>query len=260
MLPIHSALRILKTERLGSSRPVLVETERGLYFTKLRGAAQGLAALVAEIIVAEIAERLDLKVPQRVLIDLRAETISEDKDAELADLLRASYGLNLGFEYMPRAANFRVEQIARISPDLASQILWLDALVMNPDRTPRNPNLMLRNDELWLIDHGACLGFHYRWRAVKEDSPRRSFALEPHLLHQRATRLAHWDERLSARLSRNVLRDALALVPDDFLQPLLSHAEASHLQRRREAYIAFLWKRLKPPRPFLPEKFSPKEV
>ena len=64
MMPILRAQRILKAERRGSSWPVLVESEAGLYFTKLRGAAQGWSALVAEIIVAEIAERLGLKAPR----------------------------------------------------------------------------------------------------------------------------------------------------------------------------------------------------
>jgi hypothetical protein len=42
-------------------------------------------------------------------------------------------------------------------------------------------------------------------------------------------------------------------VPDDFLAPLLSRApDADRLRRRRRAYHAFLWKRLKPPRPFVP--------
>ena len=35
--------------------------------------------------------------------------------------------------------------------------MWLDALTTNVDRTPRNPNLLLWHDRLWLIDHGAAL-------------------------------------------------------------------------------------------------------
>jgi hypothetical protein len=49
-----------------------------------------------------------------------------------------------------------------------------------------------------------------------------------------------------------VLRAALAQVPDDFLLPLLGGAaNASAMRRRREACVAFLWKRPKPPRPFV---------
>ena len=39
--------------------------------------------------------------------------------------------------------------------------MWLDALVTNVDRTPRNPNLLRWHGNLWLIDHGAALyAFH----------------------------------------------------------------------------------------------------
>ncbi len=40
---------------------------------------------------------------------------------------------------------------------LAADIVWLDAFTTNVDRTPRNPNLLIWHDRLWLIDHGAAL-------------------------------------------------------------------------------------------------------
>jgi hypothetical protein len=49
------------------------------------------------------------------------------------------------------------------------------------------------------------------------------------------------------------LEEAIAQVPDDFLIPLLDRApDAERLRPRRAAYQAFLWKRLKAPRPFVP--------
>ena len=39
----------------------------------------------------------------------------------------------------------------------AADVVWLDALVMNVDRSARNPNLLLWHERLWLIDHGAAL-------------------------------------------------------------------------------------------------------
>ena len=44
---------------------VVADTAAGPFVVKLRGAAHGTAALVAEIIVAEIAEAIELRVPSR---------------------------------------------------------------------------------------------------------------------------------------------------------------------------------------------------
>jgi len=84
-----TALRAVEGGRRGSSRPIVVETEKGLYLVKLRGAAQGTGPLVAEIIVAEIAEALGLSVPERGLVQLGAEIDSPERDAE--GLLRTGF-------------------------------------------------------------------------------------------------------------------------------------------------------------------------
>lgn len=248
------AVRILSGQRRGSSRPVVAETAAGPLLVKLRGAAHGTAALAAEIIVAEIAEALGLRVPPRTLVSLDPGIPSDDPDQELReDLLDASHGLNLGFPFLDDAREIRRDEVDAASDDLAVPVLWLDALVMNPDRTPQNPNILVWRGEPWLIDHGASLPFQYRWSAVTEDAPRRDdYPVASHLFGRRADRLAACDERLAARLPREVLERAVAAVPDDFLRPLLTHgADAGKLERRRQAYVAFLWKRLKPPRPFV---------
>src|SRR3979411_1332390 len=119
---------------------------------------------------------------------------------------------------------------------------------MNPDRTPRNPNVLVAEGRSWLIDHGAALPFQYDWRAVTEDSPRRSsYPLDRHLFAARADRLAAWDDRLAARLTRENLEAAIARVPDDFLIPLLGPgADADRRGGGRRADHAVPWKRLQP--------------
>lgn len=249
-MQIHHATRVLATRRRGSTWPVVVETDGGRFFTKLRGAGHGASALVAELIVGALADEIGLRVPARALVRIDAGTRSEDQDPELLELLARSRGLNLGFELLQGARDLQPADLQRVSADEASSVAWLDWLVLNPDRTWRSPNLMLRRSRLWLIDHGAALTFHHDWRAVTEDAPRRPMAgLAAHALFPRATTLAEWDELLAATLGRGALRAAVAAVPDDFLAPLLpAAATAATLARRREAYAAFLWKRLKPPR------------
>ena len=66
-------------------------------------------------------------------------------------------------------------------------------------------------------------------------------------LSPRATRVSRVDEGLTTRLDRTTLESAVEEVPDDFL----SERDRDALRRRRAAYVAFLWKRLKSPRPFV---------
>ena len=252
MNTVH-ARRIVSSHKRGSSWPIVAETEEGRFLVKLRGAAQGTAALVAEVMVAELADALGLAVPRRALLHLDAGVENADRDQELGDLLRASQGLNLGFRFLEGAREIGPEEAATTSDEFACPVLWLDGLVMNPDRTPNNPNVLVAEGRSWLIDHGAALPFQYAWGAVTEDSPRSpAYPLDRHLFAARADRLRDWDERLAARLTREVVDDAVAQVPADFLAPLLGRAlDADRLRRRRGAYHAFLWKRLKPPRPFV---------
>jgi hypothetical protein len=202
--------------------------------------------------VAVLADTLGLRVPRQVLVLVDDHVSCEDPDPELVALVRASAGMNLGFEVLDGARDLRAYDLGRIRTDEASAVLWLDGLVMNPDRTARNPNLMLRGDELWLIDHGAALAFHHDWARVTEDTPRRAAGWPAgHALASRAVAVEEWDPILAAALGRDALRAAVRAVPDAFLLPLLaSGPEPAALVRRREAYVAFLWKRLKAPRRF----------
>ena len=63
-------------------------------------------------------------------------------------------------DYLPGAVAF--DPLAwQPDAELASRIVWFDAFVSNLDRTPRNANMLVWHDRLWLIDHGAALYFHH---------------------------------------------------------------------------------------------------
>jgi hypothetical protein len=250
-----TATRVLAARRAGSSRPILVDTPASRRLVKLRGAGQGTGALVAEVIVAALAEALGLRVPARSLVVLEKDTPSDERDAEVVDLLAASVGLNLGFAPLDDAREIGPSDLPRLDPAETAAVLWLDRLVLNPDRTRRNPNLLWCDERLWLIDHGAALRFQYDWSAVTEATPRElGLRPEPHIFEAAAgaDEWATWDSILAGLLTRTVLESAVAAVPASFLVPLLPDAapQADALRRRRAAYTAFLWKRLQPPRAF----------
>jgi hypothetical protein len=241
------AQRILSTFR-GSSWPVLVDTGEQKVVVKLRGTAEGLRPLVAELVVGALAEALGLLTPERYLVELAPSLPSDDPHEELRDLLERSHGLNLGLRFLEGFRNVTPADAGRIKPELAAQIVWLDAFVQNPDRTAKNPNLMIKAGQIWLIDHGAALDFHHDWRSVTEQAPRAAgqFVAE-HLLQVSEPALLAADQALAPKISREILEQALAQVPDDFLAALGSDAPA----RQRAAYVAYLKKRLQAPRPFV---------
>ena len=161
----------------------------------------------------------------------------------------ASVGVNLGFAYLSGARDLIPTEIDAVNADDRAAILWLDRFVMNPDRTERNTNLMWWSNRIWLIDHGAALGFQYDWPSVTETSTRnQSVEMDPHLFSTAvsADAMREWDDVFAARLTRDVLDTAVGEVPDEFLE----FGDADSRMRRRAAYSAFLWKRLKPPRAF----------
>jgi hypothetical protein len=247
-MEMYTARRVLRADRSGSSWPVTVETDAGVFYTKLRGAAQGPTSLVAEIVVGALADALGLSVPTRVLIDIPPGIPIDDPHQELGQLLRLSIGRNLGFRLLPNARSFRRGDEPQVDQELASTIVWLDGLVQNPDRTVKNPNLLWSHNHLWLVDHGAALGFQHNWPAVTEASPRSGrWSVTDHVLRSRATRVAAMDESLAARVHRGAIESALDGVPDDFMV----EDDGEALRRRRAAYVAFLWKRVTSPRPFV---------
>lgn len=249
--------RILAGPPRGSSRPVLAASAEGMWLVKLRGAAQGAGALVAEIVVGELAAALGLPVLPRRIVTLTARTRIEDRNDELADLLAASAGANLAFRWIPEARDGSAEDARLLSRREQAATLWLDRFVMNPDRTAANPNLLRHGRRLWLIDHGSALRFQYDWSVVTESAPRSPVThAEPHLFEPLAD-AAEWPEvdRVCAeRVTRACLERALASVPAAFLQPMLpTDATARDLARRKAAYVAYLWKRLRAPRSFANE-------
>jgi len=229
---------------------VIVDTGTERLFTKLHATAHGTAALVSEVVVGELAEALGLPVPARCLVEIEPGIDSLDPHEELHDLLARSAGTNLGFQLLEGYRDLKPPDVRHVRPELAASIIWLDALVQNPDRTEQNPNLMIKAGRVFLIDHGAALTFQYDWGNVTEQTPRQPGTfVEKHLLQVSPKQLEACDAELAPRLTREVLERTLAAVPEAFILPLV--APPDDAMRLRAAYVAYLWKRLHSPRPFV---------
>jgi hypothetical protein len=238
-----SATRYVTPLREGGSLPGLVEADdSGLYVTKFRGAGQGPLALVAEVIVGELARALGLSVPEQVIVSIDSALGLAEPDPEIQDLIRASAGENLGVDFLPGAAGYSPAIGWKPDPMLAAEIVWLDAFTTNVDRTPRNPNLLLWHDKLWLIDHGAALYRQHRGLRPLEQADRPFPQIAEHVLLGAAGSIAAADERLAALIDPALLASIAALVPEDWFG-----AEPA------ETYVEYLTRRLQAPRRFVEE-------
>ncbi|WP_309115840.1 HipA family kinase [Saccharothrix sp.] len=212
-----AATRYVTPFREGGSLPGLVEADDlGMYVLKFRGAGQGVKALIAEIVVGELARRLGFRVPEIVLVELDPELGRAEPDQEVQELLKASGGLNLGLDYLPGSFDYN-PVVREPSTDTATRLLWLDALTLNVDRSWRNPNTLLWHRELWLIDHGASLYFHHSWHPDRFPAKSYRFDAADHLMLPFAGPLADVDAELGAKITPDLLAEVLALVPDEWL-------------------------------------------
>ena len=244
------ATRYVTPLREGGSLPAVVEADDdGLYVLKFRGAGHGRKALIAELLAGELARAAGLPVPEIVFVHLDEELARTEPDAEIQDLIRASAGLNLALDYLPGSVAYD-PLVHRLDDDLASAIVWHDAFVTNVDRTPRNVNLLMWHRKVWLIDHGAALIFHHQWDGFLERSTSAFPMIRDHVLLGMASRIAEVDARMAQRLSAEVMKRIVDLVPDDWLEDT-PHFDGPREQR--EAYLSYLSARLQPPRRFAEE-------
>ncbi len=236
--------------REGGSLPAIAGADDDfLYVLKFRGAGQGAKALIAELIGGEIARALGLRIPEIVFANLDEAFGRTEPDEEIQDLLKASVGLNLALHYLSGAITFD-PNITRLDPITASKIVWLDCLIMNVDRTPRNTNMLTWHKELWLIDHGAALYFHHSWYNWEQQAVKPFVQVKDHVLLPQATALNEVDVELKTILTEERIISIVNLVPDEWLT---GEASFNSPQDYRDAYIKFLLTRIQHSEIFITE-------
>ncbi len=258
-LPVLTATRYVQPLREGGSLPAVVDThEDGLYVVKFRGAGQGVKALIAELIVGMLARAGGLPTPDIALVDIADSFGRSEPDPEIQDLLRASHGINFGARYLDGAFNFDGNAASElISADLAAKIVWFDAFVSNPDRTHRNPNLMICNRMPYLIDHGAALYAQHDWPSVDDERTRAPFKLiESHVLLGNSGDLRAADEEMTAAIDEPVISEAVDSIPDEMWNAPAMRSDFSDAESARNRYADYLVTRLAKPRTFVNEAIA----
>jgi hypothetical protein len=216
MMREAAVTRYITPLREGGSLPGLVEADDlGTYVLKFTGAGQGRKTLVAEVICGELARRLGFRVPELVTLGLDPVLGLGEPDPEVQELLKSSGGSNLGMRFLSGALGF--DPLAHpVDAREAGRIVWFDALVNNVDRSWRNPNLLHRRGEVWLIDHGATMIWHHNWPGA-ETSAARPYDISDHVLRSFAPDVASAAAALAPLVTEDLLAEVTAAVPDVWL-------------------------------------------
>lgn len=234
-------IRYIQPFREGGSMPGLVDADDGFsYVIKFRGAGQGKKALVAELIGGELARLLGLRMPEMVYANLDESFWRLEADEEIQDLLKFSIGKNLGVHFLNGAITYDAN-VDIVNEVEASKIVWLDALLMNVDRTARNTNMLIWHKELWLIDHGASLYFHHSWDNWEEYVSKPFVQIKDHVLLKQASKVASIHAKYSGLFNEENIGNILSIIPDEWL---VEEGRSLTPDEVREVYLQFLVQRL----------------
>lgn len=233
--------RYIEPLREGGSLPALAEASDGFrYAVKLKGAGHGTKSLIAEFIGGMVAKAFKFKVPELVLFELSPLFGITEPDREIQELLRKSEGTNLGLHFLDGAFTFD-PAVNKIDPLTASKIVWMDAFLENVDRSRQNPNMMIWNKELWLIDHGASLYFHHSGKDVNEAALDPFPFIKHHVLLPEASMMEEADKLMRQAITPRTLHKIVDLLPDEWLIDMEGKKSPREI---KDEYAAFLTQRL----------------
>jgi len=229
--------RYITPLREGGSLPALAEADDDFkYVVKFRGSGHGTKVLVSELIGGLVAKTFGFQIPELVFINLDEAFGRTEGDEEIQDLLQASQGLNIGLHFLSGALTYD-PVVTTIEPHLASEIVWMDAFLMNIDRTVRNTNMLMWHKELWLIDHGSTLYFHHTWTGWEKYAVSPFKQIKDHVLLPQAEYLDEANKRLKSILTDQKIREIVNLIPNDWLNWTQDGETSEDL---REVYYQFL--------------------
>ncbi|CAN5234768.1 hypothetical protein BH10PSE3_BH10PSE3_37850 [soil metagenome] len=148
---------------------VHVETSGGEYIDvilKVAGPQLPIEGLANEMLGSLLAGDLNIPTPQPYFVELLPDFIESVGDIPLRARLAGTCPLAFGSRDV--GSQWRkwngTDHLDANTLDLALKILAFDAIIGNPDRSPRNPNLLrCKNDHrMVVIDHECAFGFRMK--------------------------------------------------------------------------------------------------
>ena len=204
----------------------------GAMDTRARGPA-------SEVIASCLAGHFGIERPEPAAVSLHPDLANWliANRSDLAEVVRTSLGPNFGTTLLTDVATCPV---GRDLPDAmlpaAADIFAFDALIANYDRRRRNPNILIRGDHLFVIDHEAAFGFLYPGGSREQAWDLHQRPLRDHVfyyqLRKRPIDFSTFIRRLAA-LGDDVLETIIRQVPIEWRHDDMGRI-CAHLQTIRD--------------------------
>jgi hypothetical protein len=213
----------------------------GDYVVKLSAAMDtGTRAAANELVASLLAGHFGMLHPKPAIVQLHPDLMKwlAVKRPDIRELLGQGGDLNFATELITGAAEWMPgRNLPEAMIPSASCVFAFDALISNDDRRYNNPNVLVRGDDIFVIDHEAAFSFVY---LVPPREPtwavRNRRSLRDHVfyfqLRKQPIEFSIFAARL-AQLSSAKLEEVIQQLPNEWRHDNLGRISA-HLQSARD--------------------------
>jgi len=236
----------------GRTRPALfgcvdaAGAPAGDYVVKLVGSMDDRTrGPASELLASRLAHHLGLLCPDPAAVTVHPDLMNwlSQKRPEIRATMNGSSGPNFGSRLL---TDVSIWPVARPIPEAmlqgAARVFALDALISNDDRRRDNPNLLVRGDDIFVIDHELAFAFLYLVPSRERSwECRNRRSLQDHVffyqLRKQPINLTLFTQRL-AELSDTVLDTMIRDMPNPWRHPELGRI-SDHLRAARDNAAVF---------------------
>lgn len=173
MFDTITALSVIHEMGTGRTRPTLVMCERddGSTLDAIVKCSsktmQGVHDLAVEALCGMLAHDLSLPVPEFFAVEITQDFIDTVQSHNTREILELSDSIAFGSLQLPSgyAVWGRDQEVPKSLCEAAAEIYAFDAVIVNGDKRPDNPNCLFSGSQLAIIDHELCFTHELFWKA-----------------------------------------------------------------------------------------------
>lgn len=155
----------------GKTDPFLVQTENGFYVVKHKDNDDGARVLINELVCYNLAQLLDIPIPDAAFIRIEQKTIAADP---VLQKLNVKPGIHFGSEFIKRATSYIQPPLLKtaINKEDIPSIVLFDQIIYNNDRANNPGNLIfdLKEKQILAIDHSHPFKVGALWDKIQLDT------------------------------------------------------------------------------------------